>query len=148
MYSKTAHHIFLLIAALVGCFTATQGQSGPQYTIEAKGIYDGNNVIVRWVPTDFQTWHWANAHDGYNVERTTTRLANVALTPQAMLDSRTTVATALKPLPEAQWETMPDSNLAGIVAGSITLQPGHPLCACKAADNKNEKKNKSINKND
>ncbi len=119
MHSKTTHHIFLLIAALVGCLTAAQSQSGPKYIIEAKGIYDGNNVIVRWVPSDFQTWHWANAHNGYNLERTTTRLNNAALTPQAMLDSRTVVATALKPLPEAQWETMPDSNLAGIVAGSI-----------------------------
>jgi uncharacterized protein len=119
MYSKFAPRTSLLLALLLGGFGMLCAQSGPKYTMEAKGIYDGNNVVLRWAPGDFGTWNWANTHNGYNVERTTTRLNNAALTPQAMLDSRTVLATALKPLPEAQWETMPDSNMAGIVAGSI-----------------------------
>ena len=36
-----------------------------------------------------------------------------------MLASKVALASSLKPLPEMQWETLPDTNLAGIVAGSI-----------------------------
>ncbi|MEO6037829.1 MAG: hypothetical protein ABIQ93_05395, partial [Saprospiraceae bacterium] len=115
------HYIHCLSTALALGLAMISAQAQPTatYTIEANSVYDGSKVILRWAPKDFATWNWANFHNGYDVERTTLTLNGTPLTGEEMTASKLTVATSLKPLPEAQWETMPDTNMAGIVAGSI-----------------------------
>ena len=116
------HHYYSRFAVVVViCCAALPSicQSGATYSIEAKAVYDGSNLILRWAPKDFATWNWANFNDGYDVERTTIKQNGTPLSSDSMLSSRVTLAVSLKPLPEMQWETMPDTNLAGIVAGSI-----------------------------
>ena len=46
-----------VIAAAIFCVIvgSVQAQTNPAYAIEAKAIYDGNNVILRWAPKDFNT---------------------------------------------------------------------------------------------
>src|SRR5690349_16604203 len=109
----------LVSAAAILCLAFTAFAQTPTYTIEARALYDGNNVILRWAPKDFATWNYANFHNGYDVERTTTELNGVPLTSDEMAASKVVIATSLKPIPEMEWETIPDTNMAGIVAGSI-----------------------------
>lgn len=108
----------LLAFFLLAAATTLNAQS-PAYTLTAKGLYDGNQVVVRWAPLDFDTWNWANQHNGYVLERITIKDNGTVLSPDDMAASQITLASQLKPVPESQWQTMPDSNLAGIVAGSI-----------------------------
>ncbi|MBK8924063.1 MAG: fibronectin type III domain-containing protein [Saprospirales bacterium] len=117
MTSKPACTALAVFCLLATAFTA-RAQS-TTYSITAKGLYDGNQVVVRWAPGDFDAWNWANQHGGYTLERTTYRQADTLLSAANMIASQVTLATGLAPVPEAQWQTMPDSNLAGIVAGSI-----------------------------
>lgn len=117
MTSKPAHIPLLLFFLLAATFAA-DAQS-PTYNLTAKGLYDGNQVIVRWAPLDFDTWNWANQHNGYVLERVTIKANGNVLGPEEMVTSQVVLGSQLKPLPEAQWEMMADSNLAGIVAGSI-----------------------------
>lgn len=110
---------FALSAAICWFATFAQAQTADTFSIKATGIYDGNHVVLRWAPKNFATWNWANFNLGYDIERTTLKLNGIPLTTDSMLASQVIIATSLKPLPEMQWESMPDSNLAGIVAGCI-----------------------------
>src|SRR5262249_27511809 len=96
VYINCVRFFFAFSAINLAVFSAA-AQSGPNYTIEAKTIYDGHNVIVRWAPKDFGTWNWANFNNGYDIERTTIKENGSPLSTEAMLNSRITLATNLVP---------------------------------------------------
>ncbi|HLP94662.1 MAG TPA: hypothetical protein VK168_11535 [Saprospiraceae bacterium] len=109
----------LFLPMLLVCLTGKLYAQTPAYTIEAKALYDGNNVIIRWAPGNFDTWNWGNFHGGYDVERTKIKQNGVALSTSEISASKDTIASGLIPIPEMQWELLEDTTLAGIVAGSI-----------------------------
>jgi hypothetical protein len=87
--------------------------------IVSKGIYTGEQVVLRWAPKDIESWRYSNEH-GYSLERKTLRSDGQTLTTTAFNASYVLLTSSLVALPENQWEALADSSdLAGIAAGSI-----------------------------
>ncbi len=103
-------------------FTALQllGQGAASTLhIEASAAFVDSVVIIRWAPANLETWRWGNA-EGYDLVRYTVIDQGDTLNGNQYDSSMVSLATALKPLPENQWESYADSNdLAGVAAGSI-----------------------------
>ena len=113
-----------LLLALLPLFAGAQATLGAQnpatpFWVNATALYDGTNVIVRWVPADFATWQYANEY-GYTLTRTTIRLDGTPLSVEDMQEKKITIGTDFKPLPENEWESLADQDdMAGVIAGCI-----------------------------
>lgn len=109
----------ILIACLALCSAGALLAQPANARIVVRGIYHDNAVWLRWVPGNFETWQWANQHEGYLVERYVLQDNTHYLTPDEMAASRTVLTDKASPEQESAWEVMPDSTLAGIVAGTL-----------------------------
>jgi hypothetical protein len=111
---------FSLALLLLG--TATPGltqDSDSTLVIEAKALYYGDQVFLRWAPTNIASWKWGNDH-GYVLNRYTISANGTYLSLNQYDASHVVLLEQAKPLPEAQWEILADSNdLAGVAAGTI-----------------------------
>jgi hypothetical protein len=95
-------------------------QQSTTMRIQASAVFDGTNVMVRWVPDNFDTWMYAN-QNGYRLMRTTIKLDGTGLSMAEMEQSRIMIGPeVIKPIPESEWEPLTlNSDLAGVIAGSI-----------------------------
>ena len=104
---------------LAGLCAQAQTYEPANLTVHAQAMYDGNQVIVRWVPNDFETWQWG-LNNGYRLERMTLKSNGAFLTPGDMANSKIVLDSVLLPLSEMDWEAMADTNdMAGTAAGVI-----------------------------
>ena len=113
--------IFGASLLVLSCVTCLFSQSPAMYRLHVTGIYDGEKIIVRWAPGDFDSWMYANQY-GYKIERTTYRQADTSLSVTNIMASRVTLVDNVKPLPEEDWEPLVEDQkieLAGVIAGSI-----------------------------
>ncbi|MFZ4544713.1 MAG: fibronectin type III domain-containing protein [Saprospiraceae bacterium] len=76
-------------------------------------------VILRWIPSNFETWKLANIQ-GYHVERYTIEKNDVALSDADQYDSKVILENRLLVEPEANFESMALNNpMAGIAGAAI-----------------------------
>ncbi len=109
----------LLLCLLTSFSISAQSYQPDTLKISGKALYTGSEVIVRWAPLDFETWQWGAEH-GYRLERRTVKDNGVALNIGDQLQSIVVLDSLLLPLPEAQWESMADTNaMAGVAAGLL-----------------------------
>ena len=88
-------------------------------SVHVDALYDGTDVIVRWVPGNYKTWQHGLVH-GYRLERMLVGSASNELTIGEMLNSQTILDSMLLPLPEMDWEPLADQDdMAGVAAGVI-----------------------------
>lgn len=114
--SRLAGTVILMLFALLHGFAQS---TAPALQIEAKAVYSDSVVIVRWAPANLATWKWGNS-EGYDLIRFTVIDQGDTLNGAQYDSSMVSLAAALKPLPENEWDPLVDENdLAGVAAGSI-----------------------------
>lgn len=87
--------------------------------VHAGAIYHNNDVYVRWVPFNYETWQWGLDH-GYRLERQTLKSNGTELSMGDIIASKVVLDPMLMPIPEMDWEPMADTNdMAGVAAGMI-----------------------------
>ncbi|MEQ1747186.1 MAG: hypothetical protein ABMA02_17275 [Saprospiraceae bacterium] len=120
---RSSSPIFIRLASVAAAvFFATNllAQSAPtELKVAAGAVFYDNKAIVRWAPANHDTWAWGNEH-GYDLVRYTIVFDGDTLDTEEYETSMTVLGTALKPLPENDWEPLAaNNNLAGVAAGTI-----------------------------
>jgi len=109
----------LLLTVLCFFSTIIYGQSDGPLKYKAIAAYDGNDVILRWAPQDYDSWKWG-IDNGYRVERVTIRSNGAQLTAYERNQSKVILANPILPWPVNDWETLASTNdLAGVAAGAL-----------------------------
>ena len=116
---------FLRWVALISCLlfmaSGTQSQTNEPASLQlrARAEYDGTRVLVRWVPSDFDSWKWG-IDNGYRIERITTDSAGVPFSTTAVLNSKTLLDSMILPWTATDWEPFADTNeMAGVAMSMI-----------------------------
>lgn len=103
----------LIFCAVVPDFASVSAQTVPilaeRIAVTARPSAD--SITLRWAPLSFQVWHRANTH-GYRLERYTLA-RDGELLPQP---EKVVLAAALRPAPEASWETVVSRNRYAAIA--------------------------------
>ena len=119
--SFTMKNLFQItfILSLFLPLTEISGQGGNLHNIRVLGQPDGNRIMLRWAPSDYETWKEGNTA-GYTVERFTTALNGVDLGGMDAFNSKVVLANNLKPLSESQWNTQfPNNNFGELAKGTL-----------------------------
>ena len=111
---------FLLMIGLLPEFVLAQTiDPVTEYQVRAISTMDGDDVILRWGPTDYDCWNWGN-ENGYQIRRQTVFAYDTLLSFTDRQASLVELKAQLLPWPEADWEAMADSSdLAGLAASAI-----------------------------
>ena len=119
---------FIFVSCLL-CPMGVQAQSSTGRPLESLSTTDGNKILIRWLPMDYDTWMLGRTQ-GYKVERYTYAVNGVRQNQQNTYDSKTTLTSSLFPLTEAQWQSQfPATNNFAQLAKGILYDPGTALPA-------------------
>jgi len=112
--------LFFALCIGMGFASGLHAQSDPvSLHVVAGAVFHDNKAIIRWAPANFDTWTWGNTQ-GYDLVRYTIVYEADTLDADEYEASMTVLGTALKPLPENDWEPLAENNnLAGVAAGTI-----------------------------
>lgn len=84
-YTKFVVAAYLMLTTITAFAQPSDGR------ISVRAIYYENIVWVRWAPGDFETWQWANQHEGYQLTRFLLRDGAHYLSPDEIAASETEV---------------------------------------------------------
>jgi fibronectin type 3 domain-containing protein len=130
-----------IIAGLLLASNSLCAQSGRDtLTIHLAARAMDGRVVLRWSPTDYQSWIYGN-QQGYRVMRTTLEEARNKLAGEILSSKRVVIADQLRPLPELDWKVLADTNHLAIIAAGSLYSPvfDTPASAETTASDYNEK---------
>ncbi len=121
-------YILIFISCLFAIMVA-QAQSSTGKKLESLSTTDGNKILIRWLPMDYDTWVLGNTQ-GYQVERYIYSINGVRQDQQDLYNSKIILTNSLFPLTEAQWNSQfPSTNNFAQLAKGVLYDPGAALPA-------------------
>ncbi len=119
---------FIFLSCLLSPM-GVQAQSPTGKPLESLSTTDGNKILIRWLPMDYDTWLLGRTQ-GYQVERYTYSVNGVRQNQQDTYDSKIILTSSLLPLTEAEWQSQfPASNSFAQLAKGVLYDPGTALPA-------------------
>jgi len=123
---------YILNFVFINCLVSTMVAQTPSPTglpLESLSTTDGNKILIRWLPMDYDTWMLGRTQ-GYQVERYTYAVNGVRQNQQDTYNSKTILASSLFPLTEAQWQSQfPATNNFAQLAKGVLYDPGTAIPA-------------------
>jgi len=117
----------LLILIFIGILSQAYSQINK---IEVIARAQEDEILLRWAPTNFASWHYLNQH-GYTIERYTVTKDSVLLSPPIRI---ALVPYPIKPKPLEEWETLAEKNDYAAVAAQVIYGESIELTVNDGAD--------------
>lgn len=111
--------VLCLLTSLFLGISNVSGQSDSILTTYIRTANLGDEIVVRWIPGDYNSWR-AGMDNGYTLERFTISEYGVSLTPIEIDSSRVLLSDSLIAKQDSFWLTMIDTNdFAGVAAAAL-----------------------------
>jgi len=125
---KSTHHLIcLLFVCIFNIQAVAQLDTTSQINIVIKTYTDGERILVRWLPQDYETWRLGNEY-GYRIERVITKLNDSTVSLTALADSRTILLPNVKPYREELFDKLRNvDSVFGHVAKMAIYEENPPL---------------------